>query len=189
MEKKINTPALRFRGFNGPWEKEKFGDLVTLERGGSPRPIDDYITNAPDGLNWVKIGDAPEHGNYITHTAEKIRPEGLSKTRQVFPGDLILSNSMSFGRPYIMAISGCIHDGWLVLSGYQAVFDQDFLFLMLSSPFAYQQFCGIVSGAVVKNLNSDKVGESLFPLPPLAEQKRIVAEIEKILSLQRTMRC
>ena len=52
---------------------------------------------------------------------------------------------------------------------------------MLSSAFAYQQFCGIVSGAVVKNLNSDKVAESLFPLPPLAEQKRIVAKIEELL--------
>ena len=171
MEKKINTPALRFRGFNGPWEKEKFGDLVTLERGGSPRPIDDYITNAPDGLNWVKIGDAPEHGNYITHTAEKIRPEGLSKTRQVFPGDLILSNSMSFGRPYIMAISGCIHDGWLRIADENHHFDLKYLCTMLGTPAMLAQYRASAAGSTVNNLNKDLVGNTKVVLPSIAEQK------------------
>ena len=105
------VPELRFAGFADDWEQRRFGDTVTIERGGSPRPISKYITNSEDGLNWIKIGDAPEEGNYITHTAEKILPEGLSKTREVHPGDLILSNSMSFGKPYIMEIDGCIHDG------------------------------------------------------------------------------
>ena len=102
METKSKIPALRFKGFTDAWEERRFGDTVTIERGGSPRPISKYITNSEDGLNWIKIGDAPEEGNYITHTAEKILPEGLSKTREVHPGDLILSNSMSFGKPYIM---------------------------------------------------------------------------------------
>ena len=107
----MENPKIRFKGFTKDWEQRKFSELVTIDRGGSPRPIDKFITNDENGLNWVKIGDAPEQGNYITQTAEKIRPEGLSKTREVHPGDLILSNSMSFGRPYIMAIDGCIHDG------------------------------------------------------------------------------
>ena len=51
---------------------------------------------------------------------------------------------------------------------------------MLSSRFAYFQFCEVVSGAVVKNLNSEKVAAALFPLPPLEEQRRIVQAIEKI---------
>ena len=105
-------PAIRFKGFTEDWEQRKLSELVTIERGGSPRPIDKFITKDVNGLNWVKIGDAPEQGNYITRTAEKIISEGLSKTREVHPGDLILSNSMSFGKPYIMAIDGCIHDGF-----------------------------------------------------------------------------
>ena len=104
---KTEIPSIRFHGFDDAWEQRKFSELVQIERGGSPRPIDDFITDAPNGLNWVKIGDAPTQGNYITKTAEKIRPEGLSKTREVHPGDLILSNSMSFGKPYIMGIDGC----------------------------------------------------------------------------------
>ena len=109
------VPEIRFSGFTGDWKQRKLGDMVIIERGGSPRPIDKFITEDKNGLNWVKIGDAPEQGNYITRTKEKIKTEGLSKTREVHPGDLILSNSMSFGRPYIMAIDGCIHDGWLLI--------------------------------------------------------------------------
>ncbi len=107
-------------------KQRKFYELVIIERGGSPRPIDKYITKDENGLNWVKIGDAPEQGNYIIQTTEKIKPEGLSKTREVHPGDLILSNSMSFGRPYIMAIDGCIHDGWLAIRDTEKRFDLKF---------------------------------------------------------------
>lgn len=120
-------------------------------------------------------------GKYINSTNERIIAEGVAKSRFVHKGDFLLTNSMSFGRPYILNIDGCIHDGWLVLSDYQTAYDKDFLYYMLSSRFAYYQFCGIVSGAVVKNLNTDKVESSFMPLPPLSEQKRIVAQIEEIL--------
>ena len=163
------------------WEWVRLGNICDIARGGSPRPIKDYITESADGVNWIKIGDSDKGGKYINSTREKIKPSGVSKSRMVYAGDFLLTNSMSFGRPYILNVDGCIHDGWLVLSGYQSAYDKDFLFLMLSSAFAYQQFCGVVSGAVVKNLNSDKVAEACFPLPPLAEQKRIVAKIEELL--------
>ena len=163
------------------WEWVRLGNICDIARGGSPRPIKDYITESADGVNWIKIGDSDKGGKYINSTREKIKPSGVSKSRMVYAGDFLLTNSMSFGRPYILNVDGCIHDGWLVLSGYQSAYDKDLLFLMLSSAFAYQQFCGVVSGAVVKNLNSDKVAEACFPLPPLAEQKRIVAKIEELL--------
>lgn len=91
-----NTPNVRFKGFTEDWEQRKLGDLVIIERGGSPRPINKFITEDENGLNWVKIGDAPERGNYITQTKEKIRYEGLSKTREVHPGrfDFIKLNEL-----------------------------------------------------------------------------------------------
>ena len=99
----------------------------------------------------------------------------------VHPGDFLLTNSMSFGRPYITNIEGCIHDGWLMISPYAGIFDQSLLFYVLSSAFAHKQFSDKVAGAVVQNLNSDKVADSFVPLPPLAEQHRIVAKIEELL--------
>ena len=163
------------------WTWVKLGTVCTIARGGSPRPIKEYITTADDGVNWIKIGDTEKNGKYISSTAEKIKPSGVPKSRMVHAGDFLLTNSMSFGRPYILKIDGCIHDGWLVISQINKIFDQDYLYWMLSSNYAYIQFCGKVSGAVVKNLNSDKVANSVFPLPPLAEQKRIVAKIEELL--------
>ena len=163
------------------WEWIKLGQVCEIARGGSPRPIKDFLTDSDDGLNWIKIGDTNKGSKYINSTKEKIKKEGLIKTRLVHKGDFLLTNSMSFGRPYILNIEGCIHDGWLVLSDYQSAYESDFLYYMLSSSFAYYQFCDIVSGAVVKNLNSDKVSAAVFPLPPLSEQKRIVFKIESLL--------
>jgi len=166
----IFSQKLRFEGFTDSWELRKFSDLVLIERGGSPRPIDDFITEDPNGLNWVKIGDAPEQGNYITKTAEKIKPEGLSKTRQVQPGDLILSNSMSFGKPYIMAINGCIHDGWLLIRDTQKRFDLKFLCYLLGTPQILEQYKSFAAGSTVNNLNKELVGNTLVTIPTKEEQ-------------------
>ena len=155
--------------------------IADVARGGSPRPIKDYITEAKDGINWIKIGDTEKDGKYINQTREKITPAGLKKSRLIHKGDFLLTNSMSFGRPYISNIEGCIHDGWLVISPIGESFIQDYLYYLLSSRFSYDQFCGVVSGAVVQNLNSDKVAGALFPLPPIEEQKRIVAFLEIIM--------
>lgn len=162
------------------WTYKKLGEVVTIERGGSPRPIQDYITTAENGLNWIKIGDAVEGSKYITSTKEKIKPEGLKKTRFVHKGDFILSNSMSFGRPYILAIDGCIHDGWLVLHDENQVFDKSYLYYYLSSSSIYEEFKRLAVGGVVNNLNSDIVRKVKVAIPSLSEQQAIVRELDGI---------
>ena len=165
------------------WEQRKFSDLVQIERGGSPRPIDDFITDSPDGLNWVKIGDAPAQGNYITKTAEKIKPEGLSKTREVHPGDLILSNSMSFGKPYIMGIDGCIHDGWLLIRNTYKVFDLTFLCHLLGTPQMIIQYKSLAAGSTVNNLNKELVGNTVVTIPTIKEQRVLGQYLETLDNL------
>ena len=180
---KTEIPSIRFRGFDDAWEQRKFSELVQIERGGSPRPIDDFITDAPNGLNWVKIGDAPTQGNYITKTAEKIRPEGLSKTREVHPGDLILSNSMSFGKPYIMGIDGCIHDGWLLIRNTYGVFDLTFLCHLLGTPQMLSQYRSLAAGSTVNNLNKELVGNTYVTIPSITEQRVLGAYLEQLDNL------
>lgn len=163
--------------------------MVQIERGGSPRPIDDFITDAPNGLNWVKIGDAPTQGNYITKTAEKIRPEGLPKTREVHPGDLILSNSMSFGKPYIMGIDGCIHDGWLLIRNTYGVFDLTFLCHLLGTPQMLSQYRSLAAGSTVNNLNKELVGNIYVTIPSITEQRVLGAYLEQLDNLITLHQC
>lgn len=180
--KDYNLSGERYREMAGgaklTWPLVRLGDLCTVERGASPRPIHDFITDAADGVNWVKIGDAGVGAKYITKTQEKVTPEGAAKSRHVKPGDFILSNSMSFGRPYVMATDGCIHDGWLLLRDHSERLDQDFLYHVLGSRPVFAQFERMATGGVVNNLNSELVRNVQIPLPPLDVQREIVAEIE-----------
>ena len=169
------------------WSKKILGEVCTIARGGSPRPIQNFITDDPNGINWIKIGDTKNSTKYVTATEEKIRPEGAKFSRMVHEGDFILSNSMSFGRPYIMKTSGCIHDGWLVLQDIDSNIDQDYLYYMLSSDFVFSQFDKLAAGSTVRNLNSGLVRGVEITIPPLAEQKRIVARVESLLTQTRAL--
>ena len=151
----------------------RLGDCVTISRGGSPRPIDSYITNDPDGINWIKIGDTSADELYITRTKEKIIPSGVKKSRKVFQGDLILSNSMSFGRPYILQIDGCIHDGWLLIRDESNVFEKRFLCYYLGSDNVFTQYKRFAAGSCVNNLNSELVGDVEICCPPRSIQQKV----------------
>lgn len=164
------------------WKWTNLGNVSYIVRGGSPRPIKQYITTREDGINWIKIGDVEKGGKYIYSTHEKIIPEGVSRSRRVYPGDFLLTNSMSFGRPYISKIEGCIHDGWLLIHDLTG-FDPDYLYYLLSSSYLYGQFTDKASGSTVDNLNIDKVKAAVIPLPPLAEQHRIVKRLDDVLKL------
>lgn len=164
------------------WKYVKLGEVCTIERGGSPRPIDDFITTDENGINWIKIGDADE-SMYITKTAQRIKPEGMKKSRYVKPGDFLLSNSMSFGRPYILKIDGCIHDGWLVLRDENNVFDKKFLYYYLSAPITYKKFKSMAVGGVVNNLNSDMVRKVRVPVPSQEEQHQISDRLDRVSNL------
>jgi type I restriction enzyme S subunit len=163
---------------------KKFGDIAQISRGASPRPIKNFITTDEDGVNWVKIGDVAVGSKYITETNEKITQEGAKKSRMVHEGDFILSNSMSFGRPYIMKINGCIHDGWLSISEFDEYMVPDFLYYVLVSSEIQNEMKKRASfGGAVQNLNADIVRELVLPVPPLEVQCEIVQILDKFTLL------
>lgn len=135
---------------------------------------DKYVTDDPEGVNWIKIGDAGEDDVYIIRTSEKITQDGAKKSRAVKPGDFILSNSMSFGRPYILGIDGCVHDGWLIISDYQDYLDPMFFYYELRSDLVQRQFDGSANGSTVKNLNSDRVSKVKIHIPSMELQSEFV---------------
>ena len=158
----------------------KFGDVAKIQRGASPRPISQFITDDENGVNWIKIGDVEEGKKYITQCKEKITIEGSRKSRLVKKGDFILSNSMSFGRPYILSIDGCIHDGWLSISDFQNYYLPDFLYHLLNSNDIQNMFKQKASfGGAVQNLNADIVRNIELPLISLKQQQKIIKVLDK----------
>ena len=181
----FGDPVTNPNGF----EVRRIGEVFEVARGGSPRPIQAFLTDADDGLNWIMIGDAVEGSRYISSTRKKIKPEGLSKSRMVREGDFLLTNSMSFGRPYILKVDGCIHDGWLVLSPRDGEMSPDFFYSLLSTNALYREFERRAAGGVVKNLNTKLVRDVPVAVPPIDLQRRfagVVASIELQKSRMQT---
>ena len=170
------------------WPLLSLEDIFEISRGGSPRPIDEFLTDDPNGMNWVMISDATGGGKYISSTKKRIRKEGISRSRIVKPGDFLLTNSMSFGKPYIMNTTGCIHDGWLVLSPRGNNVCPDFFYHLLGADFVYAQFVRRAAGATVKNLNIELVKSVKVPLLPLTEQQRLAAILDQAEALRAKRR-
>ena len=179
MNKETNklTPEIRFPDFanEGEWDNEKLGVISEIVRGGSPRPIQDYTTTNSDGLNWLKIADVPSDSKYITGTKERVIKEALNSTREVNPGDLILSNSMSFGRPYILKIKTCIHDGWIAIRKISKKTFEDYLYYFISSESSQSYFQTNAAGAAVKNLNAEIIKLLPIYLPKNKKEQQKIA--------------
>ena len=163
--------------------RARIGDVATIVRGASPRPIQKFITSDPEGVPWIKIGDVPADGKYITRTAQRVTLEGAAKSRRVLPGDFVLSNSMSFGRPYVSQIEGYIHDGWLAISAFEDAFERDYLYYLLRSAPVQEEFARRAGAGTVKNLNADIVRSVVIPVPPRADQQRVVELLDRFDAL------
>jgi type I restriction enzyme S subunit len=133
------------------WEVCSLGEKVIVKRGGSPRPIKDFI--APTGVPWTKISDAPARDSrFLPTTIEDIRPAGLSKTTLLKKGTLILSNSATPGLPKFLDLDACIHDGWLHFPQVNELNDHYLyqLFLVVRKELVQQG-----NGSVFTNLKTD----------------------------------
>jgi len=159
---------------------KKLGEIAKLFRGASPRPIESYLTDADDGMPWIKIGDVKSGDKFISQTAQRITAAGAEKSRRVSKGDFVISNSMSVGRPYILQIDGCVHDGWLILTNVDVNINKEYLYYVLASDYAQSQFQERALGGVVKNLNIERAKNVQIPVPPLDVQEQIVAECQAI---------
>ena len=183
----MNTPKLRFKEFNDEYKTYKFYDVAKLYRGSSPRPIVNFITKSENSVNWIKIGDVSPNETYINSTSEKITKEGAKKSRRVYKGEIILSNSMSFGRPYILNLDGCIHDGWFVVRDYEKLLNKKYLYHFMGSPLIQKQYKTLSAGGVVSNISSELVYSVKLSIPLKEEQFKVsnfLSLLDKKIELQ-----
>lgn len=158
------------------WKEVRLGDVCSIQRGASPRPIQKFISK--EGMPWVKIADATGiSSRYISSTSEYIIKEGISKSRIVHPGDLIVSNSATPGLPKFMAIEACVHDGWLIIRDLDGI-DKVFLYYVFIN--IRRRLSNQANGSVFMNLKTDIVKDFVIKLPTLDDQRRIASILSSL---------
>ncbi|HAJ7476261.1 restriction endonuclease subunit S [Escherichia coli] len=168
-------------------EWKALGEVAKIQRGASPRPIVNYLTEQGNGIPWIKIGDTIPGSKYIDKTLQKITAEGAQKSRILNPGDFVISNSMSFGRPYILRITGAIHDGWASISNFGEKLNADYLYHYLSSKKVKNYWESKINSGSVSNLNADIIKTLPVPLPDKQKQERISALLDKFDTLTNSI--
>lgn len=157
------------------WSIFKFSDFCDIVRGGSPRPIKNYITD-DSGIPWLKIRDATSVHKYIEKTEEFILEEGVKNSRLVEVGDFIVSNSATPGIPRIMKIQACIHDGWLLLKNIKnELINKDFLFYKFFE--IKNELVNKGQGSIFINLSSDILKNFEISFPDLKQQEKIASAL------------
>lgn len=132
------------------WLHGKLGDYANIKRGGSPRPIQEYLSDS--GLRWLKISDVTGlQTPFIIDIKDHIIEEGLKKTAFLKAGSLVLSNSATPGIPKILDVDSCIHDGWLYFP--ESKFSNEYLYLYFK--YIRQQLVNLSNGSVFNNLKTD----------------------------------
>ena len=132
------------------WGQAPLGTFVTIKRGGSPRPIQEFLSDS--GFRWLKISDVTSlNGPFVLSIKEHIKEEGLRKTVFLKAGSLVLSNSATPGIPKILDVDSCIHDGWLYFP--ESQFSNYYLYLLFKH--IRKDLVSLGNGSVFTNLKTD----------------------------------
>lgn len=132
------------------WTNAPLGTFVEIKRGGSPRPIQDYLSDS--GLRWLKISDVTSLSSpFVLEIKEHIKEEGLKKTVFLHAGELVLSNSATPGIPKILDVDTCIHDGWLYFP--KSELSKYYLYLFFKH--IRKELVSLGNGSVFTNLKTD----------------------------------
>ena len=173
-----------YEPFNGSmpvnWSEHILGKFIEIKRGGSPRPIQDYISDS--GYRWLKISDATSiQSPFILNIKEHIKESGINKTVFLKAGSLVLSNSATPGIPKILDVDSCIHDGWLYFP--ESKLSNEYLYLLFK--FIRPNLVALGNGSVFTNLKTDILRNYNTILPDKETLKRFDniagAIFEKIL--------
>ena len=159
------------------WDCEPLGELCTIVRGSSPRPIEQFLGG---DVPWIKIGDATDGDNiYLNSTKECIIQEGVKKSRLVKAGSLIFANcGVSLGFARIITFDGCIHDGWLAMEDIDERLNKVFLLQALNQ--MTEHFRAIAPDGTQPNLNTAIMKVFMQVIPPIELQRDFVKFVEQI---------
>jgi type I restriction enzyme S subunit len=171
--------------FPKSWRISRIDDICRIRRGASPRPIQDKSYFADKGRGWIRIEDVTSTYKFLRKTSQYLSAKGEKKSVSVEPGDLIMSICATIGKPVILGIKACIHDGFVWFSELSKEIDTEYLFYILQK--TEDEFVSKKQTGTQGNLNTSIVGRTAIPVPALEEQRKIAAFISRIdLLIQQT---
>ena len=160
------------------WINGILGDFVEIKRGGSPRPIQNFLSDS--GFHWLKISDATGISSpFINEIKEYIIETGLKKTVYLKSGSLVLSNSATPGLPKILDIDTCIHDGWLYFPS--SKFSNEYMYLYFKH--IRDNLIALGNGSVFTNLKTDILKNYPTYLPTEDVLKKFDGLVQPIFSM------
>jgi len=171
------TGQTRLPGFHGEWEVKRLGNLARIQRGASPRPIENPIWfDENSSIGWVRISDVTRSGMFFRETIQRLSPLGVQHSRPVGRGSLIMSICATVGRPVITEIDVCIHDGFVVFDDLQA----QMLFIYYVLKWIEPDWSKHGQTGSQMNLNTGLITGTEITLPPLDEQTAIAQVLSEI---------
>lgn len=159
--------------YNANYQFTDLRDIAQIRRGASPRPINNPDFFADKGRAWVRIADVTQQRKYLQYASQYLSALGESKSVAVDPGQLIMSICATIGVPMIVKIPACVHDGFVLITGFEKSLDPEYLYYALSSLTAKLATGG--QPGTQRNLNTTIVGSIVLPLPPKEFQAKVVA--------------
>lgn len=160
------------------WRAIQIGDFSIIRRGASPRPIRDPKYFAQNGRGWVRIADVTSSGKKLRKTLQYLSELGASRSVPVNPGDLIMSICATIGKPIVVDMEACIHDGFILFSQFHRAASADYMYYLLQ--LLECSFIAKGQEGTQKNLNTNLVRKTHVPLPPLDEQHKIAEILSEV---------
>ena len=165
------------------YKKIQLNKLVSIYRGASPRPIQNYV--AEEGMPWVKISDATSISNpFLFETKEFINAEGIKHSFEIYPNDFILSNSATPGLPIFMQINACVHDGWLIIRNFKKI-SPEYLYWVLKKD--RNHLLSLGNGSIFTNLKTEILKTHEVPVFDNAIMESINAKFKKIVNAMKNI--
>jgi type I restriction enzyme S subunit len=169
------------------WSAARLGDVCRIVSGSTPRTGVEEFWNG--SIPWATPKDLSGLGAiFIQQTAQAITESGYrSCSTQLLPANsVLLSSRAPIGYAAINSVPMCTNQGFKSLVPNAERLDSLYLCFWLRAHHDYLQSLG--NGATFKEISKATVERIVIPLPPLPEQKRIAAILDKADALRRKRR-
>ena len=164
------------------WEWVRLTDVGEVSRGRSKhRPRNDAILYRNGKYPLVQTGDVARSGGLITSCSSFYNDVGLTQSRMWPEGTLCLTIAANIADVGILNFDACFPDSVVGFNAFSPITSNKYFLYMLM---AYKAILdSLATRSAQKNINLDTIASLAYPLPPLAEQQRIVARVEELLAM------